>query len=779
MQFSGTEKNSIACWRVLSDFRQRTICQKAGFVNYIIALHEMVTGKKAFEGKSRVLLIAAIATSDPPPLSTVEPTASRALDHVVKTCLAKEPSDRWQTSRDLLAELEWVAAGGGENTGAATPAPWKRQRVWLYRAALGAAGLLAGVGAASASLYFRGPAASDKLEFRVPIQLTAETTVAGGNSNNPGSNQGYRGVSGSGVFNPDNFAISPDGRALAFVARANSNNADAWFLYVRPAGAVTPQRLAGTENATFPFWSADGNSIAFVAGGKLKRVEAKGGPAQEICEAPGFQGGAWNSAGIILFGSAQGLQRVPAEGGKPEPLTHLAESETGHYWPHFLPDGRHYLYTAWSGQAANRSIMAGTLDAPDQKTRVLPVGSNAGYSEPGYIVFHRDNAVYAQPFSAGSLKVSGEPERIANEITFDGANGLGNFSVSPKAALAYFFSSSNAGAQTGAQTDLSEWQLSWIGGGSQQAVGRPGVYRGVEFFAKTNRVAVHRHDANGGDIVVFEPGGSDLRLTTNASQHNSMPVWSPDGSQIVFASLRAGKWGLYAKLSTGSGTEQMLYESDLPAAPMSWVASDGKQRIVFWVQDPKTLGDLWMLTLDGDKWKPEKLIAEAFNETHGQISPDGKWIAYTDNSKDKKNEVYVQAFPKANGKFQISDDGGDWPRWRGDSKEIFYHSIGSQFAPGNSLGASAFSGILYSVAVKANGADLAKEGLPRQVVVFPIINLPHSGGSYNPYAVSPDGKSFLIPQYVPSTGVVTGSQIGPDTFSGLTVAINWPSSLKK
>jgi len=747
-----------------------------------VLLHEMVTGKKAFEGKSRVLLISAIATSDPQLLSSLEPAAPKALDHLVKTCLAKEPADRWQTARDVLAELEWVAAGGAESAddSAVRTRSWNRKRVWLNRALLAAVSLIVGVGVTSASLYFRGNTVQDELRFRVPIQLTAETNTAGGRGGNPGAAQGFQGVSGIAVFNPENFAVSTDGRTIALVARQTNNPADPWVLYVRPVGAVTPQRLAGTEAATHPFWSADSHSIAFVAAGKLKRVEATGGPPQDICDIADFYGGTWNSAGVILFGSAQGILRVPAEGGKPEPVTHLGEAESGHYWPNFLPDGRHYLYTVWSGQAAKRGIMAGTLDAAQQNTRVLPVGSNAGFSEPGYLVFHRENAVYAQPFDARKLSVSGEPVRVANEITFDGGTGLGHFSVSPKGALAYFFSTNNAGAQAGAATDLSEWQLSWINRTAQilKSVGPSGAYRGVDFFPKTNRVAVHRHDANGGDIVVFEPAGSDLRLTVDAAQHNSMPIWSPDGNQIVFASSRKGKWGLYQKLSSGSGADQLLYESELPAAPMSW-SPDGK-RIVFWVQDPKASGDLWVLTIDGDK-KPqaEKLIATTANENHAQISPDGKWIAYTDNSKDNRNEVYVQPFPSGTGKYQISDNGGDWPRWKADSKQIFYLSIGNPGAPGVSMGAIAYPALLYSVGVKANGAALEKEGLPRQVVIFPAMNLPHSGGSYNPYAVSPDGESFLIPQFVPTGGTSVNSQIGPDTFSGLTVSLHWASGLQK
>jgi eukaryotic-like serine/threonine-protein kinase len=554
-------------------------------------LHEMVTGKKAFDGKNRVLLISAIATYNPRPLSSVDPSAPQALDHLVELCLAKEPDDRWQTARDVLAELEWIGDGGAEAAPATAPAAtWRR--VWVRRVLLAASGLLAGVAVASASRYVRGSSTGEELRFRVPIQLSAETQVAGGgNTNNPNANQGYQGVSGIGVFDPANFAIAPDGHAVAFVAR-QANNGDIWLLYVRPVDAVTPTRLAQTEDAAKPFWSADSRSIAFVTGGKLKRVEASGGPPQEIATAAGFAGGAWNKNGIIVFGSGQGLQRVPAEGGKPEAITHLSESETGHFWPHFLPDGRHFLYTVWSGQAANRAIMVGTLDAPEQKTKVLPVGSNAGYADPGYLVFHREGAVFAQKFDASKLIAAGDPVRIADEVTYDTATGLGNFSVSATGALAYFYSSNNNGSQAGAGTDLSEWQFSWITRTAQilESVGSPGIYRGVDVSPDTKRIAVHRHDANGGDIVVFEPRGSDTRLTLDASQHNSSPVWSHDGSQIVFASLRNSKWGLYQTLSTRSGSQQLLYESELPLAPMSW-SPDGK-RIVFWVQDPKTAGDI-------------------------------------------------------------------------------------------------------------------------------------------------------------------------------------------
>ena len=736
-----------------------------------VLLHEMITGRRAFEGKSQVLLISAIATSEPPPLSKIEPATPPALDHVVKTCLAKDPADRWQTARDLLAELEWIAEGGSD-TETTKPASRtaERRRWWMYRGLLGAAALLAGAIVLPALLALRDSAASQEIRFRVPIQLTAEPTTAGGRGRGTGG-QGTAGVSGPTVFNPTNFSVAPDGRSIAFVARPTV--AEPWVLFVRPIGVVTPQRLPGTENASQPFWSGDSRWIGFLAGGKLKRVEASGGPPQEICDTPGFSGATWNRDGTIVFGSSRGLFRVPAEGGKPQALTSVDGTESGHFWPHFLPDGRHYLYTAWSGQPAGQAIVAGTLDSKD-KVRVLSAGSNAGYADPGYLLFHREGAVYALPFEVRKLSVSQEPVRVADEISFDSSNGRGDFSVAQNGVLAYFFGGGNITASSpgGPASDLGEWQLAWINrtGQTLETIGPAGAYRGVDLSPDGKRVAVHRHDANGGDIYVIEPRGSITRLTLDAALHSSMPIWSSDGSRIVYASLRSGKWGLYQTLSTGSGTEGLLYESDVPKAPMSW-SPDGK-RIVFWAQDAKTGGDLWVFTLEDKKATP--LVATSFNETHAQISPDGKWIAYTSNSKDNRNEIYVKPFPTGSGAWQVSPTGGDWPRWRADGKELLYHAPTS---PDGSAAPYPFAGAMYSVQVTPSGGVFSYDP-PREVLVFAAVSVPHTGGSYHAYAISPDGQRILILQFV-NPPDATFAKIGPDTYSGLTVAMNWASALKK
>jgi hypothetical protein len=278
-----------------------------------VVFREMVTGKKTFEGKSRVLLMSAIATAEPEPLSQVQPEAPASLDHFLHVCLAKEPSDRWQNSRDLLAELQWAAGAGALVESAAPSRVAFGRREKILAALLGVAVLSAATLAIPSIAYIRGAKEPDEFRFRMPMSVNAEPVPLPANPTTAGRLLN--------MFNPANFAISPDGRTIAMVARANLQ--DTWFLYVRPIGSVAPQKFPGTEDAAQPFWSADGRSIGFFVNGKLKKVDASGGPPQDICDAPDSSGGTWNTDGTILFGSSKGLFRVSAEGGKPAAITTL------------------------------------------------------------------------------------------------------------------------------------------------------------------------------------------------------------------------------------------------------------------------------------------------------------------------------------------------------------------------------------------------------------------------------------------------------------------------
>ncbi len=736
-----------------------------------VVLHEMVTGKKAFEGKSQVLLISAIATADPPPLSRVQPESPPALDHVVKTCLEKDPADRWQDARDLTAELRWIAEGGGDvGFAMAGSAGGRRTRTWIRRGAIGAAVVAIALLGWPAYSYFQGTPEPEELRFRVPRNLTSDP-----GETNTGNSQSGGGPTSS---RPDT-SISPDGKSIAFVARPT--NEGTFLIYVRPVDAVTPQRLLGTEDAKLTFWSPDSRFIGYHAkGGKLRRIAANGGPPQDVCDAPGFTGGTWNAGGVILFGTPAGIFRVSAEGGPAEAVTKVDAEESGHFWPRFLPDGQHYLYLVMSSDPAKSGVFAGSLGSAD-KTRVLPVASNARYVEPGWLVLQREASVYAQPFDTNTLTVSGEPTRIADEVTINPTLGHGFFDASLNGVLVYFANSQSVG--TGGDESWN-FQLRWADRAAQQLgqVGPYGFYRGVEVSPSGQRVAVHRHDGTGGDIWVMEPPpASPKRITFDATQDNSSPVWSPSGDRIVFASKRNDKWGLYVTRSDGSGTDgDLLVESELPKAPMSW-SPDGK-RLVYSVLDPKGAGDIWILPMDGaaEERKPVPFLASSKNETHPQISPAGKWYAYASDLTGKK-EVYVQPFPTGTGRWQISLDAGlgaDWPRWKRDSKELYFHSLGNAGPYGFYTNGGAFAGPIYSAAIKVTGQTI-DPGIPNEVIRVLALRFPHGGVDYHTYDVSADGQKFLSYQRVLTTSASSAAILPEVPIQGMTVAKHWVSKLKK
>jgi len=714
-----------------------------------VVLHEMITGKRAFEGKSQVLLISSIATSEPPALSTVQPQTPPALEHVVRTCLAKHPDDRWQTARDLLAELRWIADGGAAASAIMPAAGPRARRLVHLRYGLAAAGVLAVALAVPALSYLQASPPAPETRYRV------WTTPFDDNPNA----DGY-------------FAISNDGRQLVFRGDDDALN-DPDALYTGRVGTVSYRRLADTELPAQPFWSPDGRHIAFVANGRLQRIEASGGPPEVIATVPSILGGAWNADGTIIFGSSAGIYRVSAEGGTPEAVTSLGDQETGHFWPHFLPDGRRFLYLAWSTDAGRRAVFAGSLDGGDP-TKVLDVASNVAYTSAGHLVFHRDGAVYAQPFDEGNLTLSGEPTRVADDVMFSTNHGLGLFAVSRDGTLVYRLEDGLTSLTGGPETWL--WQPAWVDreGRELAKVGPYKNYRGLEVSPDGTRVALHRHEEAGGDVWIAEPTGTDTRLTYQPAYDNSMPVWSPDGRFVVFNAQREGKWGLYRSLSDRGNAEELLYESDRLVFPMSW-SPDGRY-IVFGAADSVASGDLWVLSLEsvdgpvsGD---PTAIVSSPANETHGQISPDGRWLAYASNETDASEyEIYVRPFPEGPGRWQVSPAGGDWPRWSRDGTELFFLANVPE-------GQASQPGIMSAAKVGTRGETFLYEP-PVAVLQFRALNLRHAGGDFPTYAVGPDGNFLVfiraLDNQAPSAGpdVVT-----PDLEGGLTIARNWEASPK-
>jgi Tol biopolymer transport system component len=519
-------------------------------------------------------------------------------------------------------------------------------------------------------------------------------------------------------------------------------------LFVRPVGSLEAQPLPGTEGAGNPFWSPDSRQIAFSADGRLKKIDLAGGAPVTLCDMPGGnRAGTWNRDGVIVFAANAVLNRVSAAGGASVPISTLDESrlEDYHTSPWFLPDGRHFLFSAWSStDESNSALYVGALDSKETKL-LLAVSSKALYADPGYLLYQREGTLFAHPFDAEELAFTGDPIRIADEVGNAPLGVHSAFSVSGNGVLIY---------RTGVGLD-EDFQLTWFdrSGKAVGDLGQPGAYRGVDLSPDGGRVALHRHDGNGGDVWVSEANrtGALSRLTFDATQDNSMPLWSPDGSRIVFASTRNRRRGLYMKASDGSGNEELLVEGN-SVNPTSW-SPDGNL-VLYGALNPATGADLWSVPLSGDR-KPSPVVQARADQLNGQISPDGKWLAYRSNETGRQ-EIYIQPFPATAGKWQISSTGGSFPRWRRDGSALYFLTA---------------VGGLMEAEIRPAGSSL-QSGAPRQLFAFTFSNPVHIGGTYHPYAVTADGQRFLVHRSISATA--TNNAPPP-----ITVVVNWTAGLEK
>jgi eukaryotic-like serine/threonine-protein kinase len=684
-----------------------------------VVLYEMVTARKAFEGKSQASLMASILERDPRPISELQPLSPPLLEHVIQGCLAKAPDDRWQTAHDVMKQLKWIAAGGSPaGVAAAAPAPRRGRLGWIVAASLGVVLVAASL---AALRYLRTPEPTEQTRFSVS---TPQMPV------------------------PYNVSVSPDGRRIAFVAGGAGSTTTA-SLFVRPVDSVEAQPLPGTQGASAPFWSPDGRHLGFGAQGKLKRIDLSGGLPQNVCDAALFAGGTWNADGAIVFSPGMGaLKRVPASGGEPVVVTALDAShrETTHAWPYFLPDGRHFLFLALgSSQADYRAIYAGSLDSKE-RPQVVRATSMPLYAPPGYLLFHRDGTLMAQLFDVKRLTVSGEPVRVADGVAFNPSNGRAAFAVSNTGTLLF------RTGDGGAPSQLTWYNRSGRSLGTVQAP--PDQYRGIGLSPDDKRIVVHRHqEPSGGDIWVLDlDRGTFTRFTLDPS-HNFAPMWSHDGNFIFFSSNRGGRPpNLYQKSSSGAGNDELLLKSDFVNFP-EHAAPDG-QSILFGQSNPGTGIDVWILPLSGER-KPKSLISTEFFDGFSKFSPDGRWIVYHSN-ETSRTEVYVQSYPQRSGKWQISTQGGSYPRWATSGKELFYLMD---------------DGTVMAVDVQADGGAF-KAGTPHILFKSNVIFGSHGGGGSTidmPYDVAADSQRFLI-----------NERVGPSNQdTPITVVLNWAAALKK
>ena len=685
-------------------------------------LYEMISGKRAFAGKSQASVISAILEKEPEPISAIQPLTPAALDHVIRTCLAKDPDERFQTAHDVKIQLKWIAAGVPQpGTQAAQAAP-ARQRLNRERAIwiLAVAALLVAISA----VYFRSA------PERAPA--TWSSILAPENAR-------YAYFAGP-------VTVSHDGRKLAFVATTPEGQDVLW---VRPLDALSPQGLQGTEGASFPFWSGDDRSIGFFAGGKLKTVDAAGGPVVTLCDASGGRGGTWNQVGVILFATTwSGIFRVASSGGTPTEITKIdrAHGEQTHRWPHFLPDGRHFLYLAANflgGPAEIASVYLAMLDMSDRKF-LLQARSNAAYAS-GHLLYVRDRTLMAQAFDENKHELRGQPVPIAGQVQYDELTWRGVFSSSPNGVLAY------QGGNTGANSRLVMFDRT---GKEVKTIGAAADRISHKISPDGQRLAVGVMDTSihNYQLWLYDLFREKETRLTFGTDRVSNPLWAGDGNSLVYSANKKGPYDIFEKRADSTGNETVVLESETSKFP-SDSSLDGRF-VVYSASVGTPRMELWILPRFGER-KPYVFLHGDFNVGEGRFSPDGRWLAYTSDESGRA-EVYITPFPNGASKWQVSAGGGMNPRWRRDGKELFYMAANSDLTAAEVDG----SGAAFQVgAVRPLFRALLRSGPSR-------LELNPTSGQIG-YDSAPDGKWFVV------NAPLAGSQ------PPITLVTNWAEGLKK
>jgi Tol biopolymer transport system component len=663
-------------------------------------LYELLGGRRAFTGASRVETMHAILTTEPAELASIATVDIGAgIDRLVRRCLEKDAHQRFQSARDLTFALEAAAdsrsTAGTSMSRAPMVAGWKVLRALPWAAAALLVALLA------VQVFRPAPPAGavPRLQFDLP---TPDYTY---------NNQ---------------IALSPDGTRLV------AQIAEGGMLWLKDLQTQAAHALPGTEGASWPFWSPDSRYVAFFAAGALKQIDLQDEVARAIVKAESGQGGTWNRDNDILYAPSPAgpLLRVPASGGQPTPVTTLRadRGELAHRHPFFLPDGRHFLYIATNARSDDTGIFVASLSAPEGRLLIKsPV--RAVFAPPDGLIFARDATIMAQRFDLDTLEVSGEPVAIAENVGVNIATATAGYTVAANGMLAYRTAK-----------DMRQTSVMWFGrdGNPATAVEGRGTFQDPALSPDGRLAVLGRVDATGGvDQWIADLQRKTLTRFTFDSRNEVQARWSPDGSQIAFARANgSGGRDLYVKPAHGVASERLVLGSPRDKMVLDWHPNG--RLLLFNDSDPDTRTDLWTVPADGSG-KPALFVRSSFSDYRGRFSPDGRWVTYTSTENDN-TEVYIVDFPSAKDRIQVSTNGGDWPHWRGDGKELF-------FQQGRAI---------MAVDITATAGGGISAGVPRRLFGVNVL------GQWD---VSRDGQRFLIN--------VPADQPTRDLIDPVRVILNW------